>query len=116
MRNATFVLSILSIAAGTNGYCDASADDTPQAACAALMIRVAALGGLPESGPPGLGWSCDTSRSQVDGYYVIALRSRRPAPYSNLMGWYAVERHTHAVYEYDVANMKIGLPLAQPQH
>ena len=116
MRSATFILGVLALTAGTVGHCDVDAGDTLQAACAALKIRVASVDGLPETGPPGLGWLCDPSTFQVEGYYVIALRSGRPAPYSNLMGWYAVERRTHAVYEWDVAEMKMGPPLRKRQH
>ena len=108
VRSATSALGVLVLVAGTVGPCDVRADDTLEAACTALKVRVAALDGLPVTGPPGLGWFCDSSSAQVEGYFVMALRSGRPAPYSNLMGWYAVEHHTHAVYEWNVAEMRLG--------
>ena len=116
MRSATVVLAVLSLATGIAGHCDVDPDDALQAACVALKIQVALLKGLSETGPANLGWFCDPSTFQVKGFYIIALRSARPAPYSNLMGWYAVQRRTHAVYAWDVAEMKIGSSLRQPQH
>lgn len=95
---------------------DVAATDSveEQAACSALKSRIAADTGMPQSGPSDEGWSgwfCDFA-DRVDGYYVIALRSNRPAPYSNLMGWYAVERKTSTVFSWNLEEQK-AVPLRE---
>lgn len=85
-----------------------------QAACSALKSRIAADEAIPLTGPSDNGWSgwfCDIA-DQVDGYYVIALRSNRPLPYSNLMGWYAVQRETNAVFKWDL-EMQKAVPMQE---
>ena len=82
------------------------------AACQALQRKIAALDSLPVTGPPGLGWFCDFSTLSTAEYYVVALRSNRAAPYSDLMGWYAVMRRDLAIFEYDINEEKL-LPLAK---
>ena len=86
-------------------------EDTPKAACIVLKRAVATLYGLPESGPPELGWFCDVTSEKNDYVYIIALRSNRPPPYSNLMGWFAVMRRSDVVLGFDVAESRI-VPLA----
>jgi hypothetical protein len=72
------------------------------AACRLLQKTIAKRDGLPESGPPGMGWFCDITPSKDPTLYVIALRSARQQPYSNLMGWYAVARASGSVYRWDI--------------
>ena len=47
------------------------------------------------------------------GYYVMALHSRRECDgiCSTNMGWFAIRRSSGRVFEWDVADMKIGKPL-----
>jgi hypothetical protein len=75
-----------------------------RAACALLKRRVAELGNLPPSGPPGLGWFCDFASGWDRDLFVIALRSNRKCPEicSNLMGWYAIRKSTGEVGEFDI--------------
>lgn len=56
---------------------------------------------LPDDGPPGLGWFCDITPSQDSHLFLVALRTSKPTPYSNLMGWYAVERATGRLFRWD---------------
>jgi hypothetical protein len=81
-----------------------------EAACVRLKKVVAKLDG---SGPVGLGWFCDFSTAQSDTAYIIALRSNRKCDgvCSNLMGWYAVDWADGSVYDFDVADMKVGASL-----
>jgi len=79
----------------------ASAELLPDAACAIVKKTVADRGGLPESGPPGIGWFCDIIPAKNAPLFLVALRSSRPTPYTNLMGWYAVDRVTGAIYRWD---------------
>lgn len=79
-------------------------------ACRMLQKAVSERDNLPEAGPPGVGWFCDFAPSKDPGLYVIALRSGRPLPYSNLMGWYAVARATGTIFRWDVARQRT-LPL-----
>jgi hypothetical protein len=86
---------------------------TQSEACAVLKERVSKVDGIPESGPIGTGWFCDFSRLSDRQWFVVALRSNRQCEgiCSNLMGWYAVNRGTGAVHEYDVADLRVGAKL-----
>ncbi len=75
-------------------------------ACRALQKAVSDRDNLPETGPPGVGWFCDFAPSKDPGLYVIALRSGKPLPYTNLMGWYAVTRANGAIARWDVARQR----------
>ena len=84
-----------------------------EAACVRLKKAVAKLGGIPESGPVGLGWFCEFSTAPADTAYIIALRSNRKCDgiCSKLRGWYAVDWDDGSVYDFDVADMKLGASL-----
>jgi len=66
---------------------------------------------------PGI-YSCayDSSLSKSD-YFVFGLHYRYHAAAgqvgSNLVGWYAVCRRDGRVFEYDIANLRLGSPLAR---
>ena len=81
-----------------------------QDACSVLKKRIAKLENLPEGGPAEGGWFCDFSTSRDNQWYVIALRSNRHCEgiCSNLMGWYAVNRSSGSVHQYDVAELRVG--------
>lgn len=85
---------------------------TAEQACASLKKVISRRDGVPESGPPGLGWFCETSLSTDQKLYVIALRSNRPAPYSNLMGWYAVDRDSGKLHVWDLETQR-ATPLGE---
>ena len=68
---------------------------------------VAAQSHIPASGPSGLGWFCDFTTATTHEYFIVGLRSGRPQPYSNLMGWYAIDRRTGAILDYDVTEMRV---------
>jgi hypothetical protein len=82
------------------------------AACARLKEHVALTSSLPKSGPVG-GWFCDFVPYEEKEWFVIALRSNRACEgiCSNLMGWYAVDRRTGALHDFDVAEYRIGTEL-----
>jgi hypothetical protein len=84
---------------------------TQQDACSLLKKRIAKLENLAESGPAGLGWFCDFSTLDDNQWYVIALRSNRHCDgiCSDLMGWYAVNRASGSVHQYDVAELRVGV-------
>ena len=108
-------LGLITLGVANNGFGGEPDLQSTEAACAALQAFIAKEAHLPVSGPSTDGWSgwfCDSSTLDVEGYYVIALRSNRPAPYSNLMGWYAVDRQTHAVLSWDLVEQKV-IPLNQ---
>jgi hypothetical protein len=81
---------------------------TSDEACRILKKTFSAAEDIPASGPMGFGWFCDLANGGDNALYVIALRSNRPAPYSNLMGWYAVRRQDGFVTEWDVTNLRVG--------
>jgi hypothetical protein len=86
---------------------------TQSKACAVLKTRVSKVDGIPENGPIGVGWFCDFSRLSDRQWFVVALRSNRQCEgiCSNLMGWYAVNRGTGAVHQYDAADLRVGAKL-----
>lgn len=73
----------------------------PDGACAVVKKAVAKRDGLPASGPPGLGWFCDITPARDSRLFIVALRSTKPTPYSNLMGWYAVDRISGELFKWD---------------
>jgi hypothetical protein len=111
MRLALALTLLVSSVASTN---DLGTQKSQDGACQALQRTISVLRSLPLTGPPGLGWFCDFSTLTTYQFYVIALRSNRPAPDSNLMGWYAVFRSDYAVYEYDIERLapskRVDLP------
>jgi len=82
-------------------------------ACSILKKRIAKLDSLPESGPVGMGWYCDFATFEDKRWFVIALRSNRQCEgiCSNLMGWFAIDRRTGSVHDFDVANLEVGTEL-----
>lgn len=81
---------------------------TGEAACGVAKARVAAHYRRAPSSIPG----CETIRT-VDsprGFYVLALRGRcrEPVCGSTLIGWYAVHKRTGRVFEWDVAELRVG--------
>ena len=83
---------------------------TQQDACTLLQKRISKVMKIPEGGPIGMGWFCDFSTLEDKHWYVIALRSNRQCEgiCSNLMGWYAVNRVSGSIHQYDVAELKVG--------
>lgn len=80
----------------------AAAPMLPDGACTIVKKAVAKRDHLPESGPPGLGWFCDIAPSKDSRLFVVALRTNRPTPYDNLVGWYAVDRASGVLFKWDV--------------
>ena len=84
---------------------------TENAACFRVKTRMAAIRHLPLS----VVAFCDTveATSSPKGFYVLALHSNRRCDgiCSTLMGWFAVEKRTGRVFEWDVADMKLGPPV-----
>lgn len=78
----------------------------PENACAIVRKAVAKRDGLPESGPPGLGWFCDITPSKDARLLLVALRTNRPTPYDNLVGWYAVDRASGVLFKWDVKQQR----------
>jgi hypothetical protein len=79
------------------------------AACHLLQKAIARRDNLPESGPPDVGWFCDIAPSKDPAVYVIALRTSKPRPQGNLIGWYAVVRSSGDVHEWNVSTQRIGV-------
>jgi len=115
MRKVPTLLGIAALLAPL-GSLTASPPLTQQDACAVLKKRISKADGIPVSGPIGMGWYCDFSSLTDQRWYVVGLRSNRhcDGPCSNLMGWYAVNRATGAVYLYDVAELRVGARLKAP--
>ena len=88
---------------------------TAEAACA----RVKAFFTQERQVPDGVIGYCDPidAADSPDGFYVLGLRSTRECDYicSNLMGWFAVERTTGRIFDWDDAEWRAGEPIdAQP--
>jgi hypothetical protein len=84
---------------------------TDGAACAIAKARVAAQLQRTRASIPG----CETLRA-VDsprGFYILALRGRcrEPVCGSTLIGWFAVQKRSGRVFEWDVAESGLGRPV-----
>ena len=89
---------------------DESVKDTERAACDVLKAHAGRA--LLPGKKPGQRWYCDFTSLQSSYVRIIGLRSSAPrgdgaSIYSNLVGWYAVARRGHAVFEWDVGNWRL---------
>jgi len=84
---------------------------TNEAACAVATARVAEHLHRTRSSIS----SCETLRATDSprGFYVLALRGwcREPICGSTLIGWFAVQKRTGRVFEWDVPEDRLGPPL-----
>ena len=86
---------------------------TEEVACARVQKHVAARAGLPSEDPISSGWYCEFVSYDQKEWFVVALRSSREceSPCSNLMGWFAINRETEALHEFDVGEYRVGREL-----
>lgn len=90
----------------------AASIETAEAACAAAKVAVAARAHIAVS----VIASCDVigaADSPPGYYYILALHSARECEgiCSTSMGWYAVQKATGRVFEWNVAGEKLGAPI-----
>jgi hypothetical protein len=85
------------------------------AACAALKKRLATHDGLATDRIEAT-WYCDVAVADLPDWWVIGLRSHRQCEgiCSNLRGWFAVNRLSGEVREFDVGEFSIGGPVSPP--
>lgn len=95
----------------------AHANPTPvngaEEACALVEARFAARNRFPKS---RLGF-CDViaAANSPPGFFVLALHSTRKCDgiCSTLLGWFAVERSTGRVFDWDVGEWELGAELTR---
>jgi hypothetical protein len=83
---------------------------TEKAACERVKVRISAV----EHFPVSIVAFCDTigAANSPKGLYVLALHSDRHCyGCSTNMGWFAVQKRTGRIFEWDVAEMKLGRPV-----
>lgn len=84
---------------------------TEKAACDRVKTRISTIRHFPVS----VVAFCDTigAGDSPKGFYVLALHSNRRCDgiCSTNMGWFAVQKGTGRVFEWDVAEMKLGRPV-----
>jgi hypothetical protein len=82
-----------------------------EAACALAETRVAAH--LHRARPRIAGCETILSTHTSRGFYTLGLhgRCRETVCGSTLVGWYAVGKRTGRVFEWDVAEWRLGLPI-----
>jgi hypothetical protein len=109
----TILIASLFLASVLDGRAAAGVRSTKASSCSLLKKKVARLDSLPETGPPGAGWFCDFSSLSGNRWFVVALRSNRTCSgdCSNLIGWYAINRRNGEIHSYDIAQLRVGLPL-----
>ena len=104
LATALFAASFLQSPASVS----AAPATTEKAACDLTKARVAARGHFPVSAIA----FCDMALSEEwpKRYYVLALHSTRKCDgiCSTLMGWFAVEKRTGRVFEWDINEDKTG--------
>ena len=85
--------------------------NTESAACERVKARVSAVMRFPVS----IVAFCDiiAPADSPKGYYVLALHSNRKCNgiCSTNMGWFAVQKATGRVFEWDVGEDKLGRPI-----
>lgn len=89
----------------------------PQA-CSALMKRMGSHDGVPTADLEKT-WFCDITEDDDNlhpQWWLIGLRSSRQCDgiCSNLRGWFAVNRKSGEVREWDMENFTVGTPIAEP--
>ena len=86
-----------------------------KAACASLKKRIARHDAIPAERIDRT-WFCDVTSTDDPNWWVIGLRSFRRCDgiCSNLRGWFAVNRRTGEVREWNVAEFSIGPPIGAP--
>ncbi|HEX2763488.1 MAG TPA: hypothetical protein VHM92_06540 [Allosphingosinicella sp.] len=115
-RPATQIASVALLAASLFLW-PASAHAAPVrtggAACALAKSRVAAHLHRSRSSIPG----CETIDAAYSprGFYVLALRGwcREEVCGSTLIGWFAVEKRNGRLFEWDVAELRLGRPIGR---
>lgn len=79
-------------------------------ACSELIKLATKDHFVAEGAPPGH-FHCEYS-SEGNGYYVIGLHYRRSIPVahpqSNLIGWFAINKVSGKIYQWDMANLALG--------
>ncbi|MBL0946571.1 hypothetical protein [Brevundimonas sp.] len=109
-RTKGFSLLLAGLAIAASGCARPPLDvaTSAEAACTVATARVTAARGL----PLGHVASCDPVRAEDSppGYHVLGLRAVRNQDLcgSALMGWFAVEKATGAVFEWDVVEWRPG--------
>jgi len=105
-----FALLVAGLAVAASGCARPPLDvvTRAEAACAVATARVTAARGLPR----GHVASCDPVGADDNpaGYHVLGLRAvcNQDLCGSTLMGWFAVEKGTGAVFEWAVAEWRPG--------
>jgi hypothetical protein len=106
IRGGVPLVTLSSLLAGCAGT-PRVAVATAEAACTVATARVTAERDLPTAHVA----ICDpvSEADRSDGYYLLGLRAhcREELCGSTLMGWFAVEKTTGAVFEWDVAKERI---------
>ena len=76
-----------------------------------VLLKEAALRHLAAKESPDGYYDCQPE-SDADSYIILGLhyrlKSQRSAAGSNLVGWYAVDKSNGQLYEWDMANQRIG--------
>lgn len=107
-RAALATLAALSL----SGYAPKERVANPEAACSLAAAQVTARRRLPTNYVA----SCDNipEAEGLGGYYVLALLAhcREEVCGSTNMGWFAVKKTTGEVFEWDIADWKVGRPIA----
>ena len=84
---------------------------TEKEACERVKVRASTVQHFPMS----IFAFCDLidAVGSPKGFYVLALHSNRQCDgiCSTNMGWFAVEKKTGRVFEWDVAEMELGKPI-----
>jgi len=114
MRALPF-LALLLFTASTD-VADAAPPDkvmNEDAACTHLKRYIAKANAIPEAGPPGMDWFCEFAPYEDKRWLLVALRSNRKCDgiCSNLMGWYAVERSTGSIHDWNMGEYEVGAAL-----
>lgn len=105
-------VSLMAASAIMPGAASAAPVENKKSACIAVKNRLAVLRHFPRK----MMAYCDIIpvKDSPPGYYVMAIHSRRKCDgiCSTNMGWFAIQKATGRVFEWDVAEDRLGPEIA----
>jgi len=108
----TFAAALSAVAISGATPVNAAKVTTEEAVCNSAKTRVAAVRHFEISAIA----FCDiiVEEAQPEGFYVLALHGRRAdcdGICSTNMGWFAIQKTTGRVFEWDIAEWQLGQPI-----
>jgi len=116
IKLTTATLPVISILIAANSGCTLARPVSAKDACKVLLIEASHKHLAAKELASGH-YDCEYE-NEIGSYLLLSLHYRLNDPNavdgSNLVGWYAVSKASGQLYEWDMANQKIGDALSSP--